>query len=61
MIIFIHYQSRLDWMIIRRVLIRARQQFSIQPPEINISQPDMKMVEVMIFIQEEKSFLVKYS
>lgn len=48
-------------MIIRRVLIRARQQFSIQPPEINISQPDMKMVEVMIFIQEEKSSLVKYS
>lgn len=48
-------------MIIRRVLIRARQQFSIPPPEINISQPDMKMVEVMIFIQEEKSSLVKYS
>ena len=35
-------------MLIRRVFIRARQQFSIPPPDIIISQSDMKIVEVKI-------------
>ena len=34
---------------IRRVLIRARQQFGVQPADINIPNPDMSVIEVNYF------------
>jgi len=36
----------LDWTIIRRVFIRARQQFCLQAKDIDISKPDMQIIEV---------------
>jgi hypothetical protein len=40
----------LDWTIIRRVFIRARQQFGLQSKDVNISKPDMNIVEVRVEI-----------
>ncbi len=34
---------------IRRVFIRARQQFGLQAKDIDISKPDMQIIEVRIF------------
>lgn len=39
----------LDWTMIRRVFIRARQQFGLQAKNIDISKPDMEIIEVRIF------------
>ena len=36
----------LDWTMIRRVFIQARQQFGIQMENIDLSHPDMNIVEV---------------
>ncbi|CAF1121495.1 unnamed protein product [Rotaria sp. Silwood1] len=38
-----------NWIIIRRVFIRARQQFAIQPENVNISNPDMSSIEETLF------------
>ena len=38
----------LDWTIIRRVFIRARQQFGLQAKDVEISKPDIKFIEVSI-------------
>jgi hypothetical protein len=35
---------------IRRVFIRARQQFGLQSKDVDISKPDMKIVEVRIHV-----------
>ncbi len=37
----------LDWTIIRRVFIRARQQFGVQHKDIDIKKPDMLTIEVI--------------
>ncbi len=37
-----------DWTMIRRVFIRARQQFGLQAKDIDISKPDMQVIEVRI-------------
>jgi len=43
---FVNLSFRLDWIIIRRVFIRARQQFGIQLEKIDFSKPDMPNIEV---------------
>lgn len=48
---FVHFNRlffKIDWTIIRRVLIRARQQFGLQSEDVNISNPDMRVIEVRI-------------
>lgn len=42
----------LDWTMIRRVFIRARQQFGLQAKNIDISKPDMQLIEVRILLDE---------
>jgi hypothetical protein len=44
----IDFIFNLDWTIIRRVFIRARQQFGLQAKNIDISKPDMQIIEVRI-------------
>ncbi|CAF2855237.1 unnamed protein product [Rotaria sp. Silwood2] len=36
-----------NWIVIRRVFIRARQQFGVQPEHIDISNPDMLFIEAL--------------
>ncbi|CAF3156096.1 unnamed protein product [Rotaria socialis] len=38
-----------NWTLIRRVLIRARQQFGLQSKDIDISTPDLQSVESILF------------
>ncbi|CAF4500350.1 unnamed protein product, partial [Rotaria sp. Silwood2] len=38
-----------NWIVIRRVFIRARQQFGVQPEHIDISNPDMLFIEETLF------------
>ncbi len=44
----IDFIFNLDWTIIRRVFIRARQQFGLQAKNIDISKTDMQIIEVRI-------------
>jgi len=44
--VFFSFYFYLDWTIIRRVFIRARQQFGLQAKDIDISKPDMQIIEV---------------
>ncbi|CAF2869190.1 unnamed protein product [Rotaria sp. Silwood2] len=37
-----------NWTTIRRVLIRARQQFGLQSKDVDISKPDMQLIQVRI-------------
>jgi len=46
---FVNLSFRLDWIIIRRVFIRARQQFGVQLQNIDINKPDMSIIEVNVF------------
>ena len=39
-------RTYLDWTMIRRVFIRARQQFGLQAKDIDLVNPDMQMIEV---------------
>ncbi|CAF1267106.1 unnamed protein product [Adineta steineri] len=38
-----------NWTSIRRVFIRARQQFGLQPKDIDLSMPDMQFIEISLF------------
>lgn len=40
----------LDWTMIRRVLIRARQQFGVQSKDIDSSTSDVDLIEVIHLI-----------
>ncbi|UJR24938.1 hypothetical protein I4U23_006302 [Adineta vaga] len=42
-----------NWTLIRRVFIRARQQFGIQLKDIDMSKPDMKFIEETLFNIDE--------
>ena len=46
------FDCRSDWTLIRRVFIRARQQFGLQAKDIDISKPDMQMIEVRLSIEK---------
>ena len=50
--ILIEFVWILDWTIIRRVFIRARQQFGLQAKDVEISKPDLKVIEVSVFDAE---------
>ncbi len=52
---FVNLLFLLDWIIIRRVFIRARQQFGVQLQNIDINKPDMSIIEVNVF------FLVQFN
>ena len=45
--ICLHFE--IDWILIRRVFIRARQQFGVQLDEQSLSTPNMKNIEVKFF------------
>jgi len=47
---FVNPSFILDWIIIRRVFIRARQQFGVQLENIDINKPDMSIIEVKVFV-----------
>ena len=47
-VVLIFFVLYLDWTIIRRVFIRARQQFGLQPKNLDMSQLDMQFIEVRV-------------
>ncbi|CAF1021216.1 unnamed protein product [Adineta ricciae] len=42
-----------NWILIRRVFIRARQQFGVQPKEMDLSKPNMTLIEETLFNIDE--------
>ncbi len=46
-----------DWALIRRVFIRAREVFGIPNKDINMTKPDLQMIEVNF--NRSKQFLLK--